>query len=86
MYINKLFFVKESEREKEKKLEVIGREGNENSDVFKFVSKEKSFLASNLQVFFLPKLISVDFKALLFFLIEFLLLLNILSYTSYSTL
>ena len=59
---------------------------NKITQVFKFVSKEKKFSSVQSSSSFFPKLISVGFKALLFFLIEFHLSLDFISYTSYFTL
>ena len=64
---------------------VSRQQDNTSLQVFKFVSKEKSFSTFQSSNSFFPKLFSVGFKSLLFFLTEFHLSLNFLSYTSYST-
>jgi len=60
---------------------IFREQDNTSLQVFKFVSKEKSFFSFQSSSFFFQKLISVGFKTLIFFLTEFHLSLNSLSYT-----
>jgi len=62
------------------------QEKHTSLQVFKFVSKEKSFSSFQSPSSFFPKLFSVGFKTPLFFLTEFHLSLNFLTNTLYSTL